>query len=417
MKIAVIGGGVAGVVSSYLLSREHEVSLFESADYLGGHTNTITITQGPDAGIAVDTGFIVCNDKNYPNFHAFLKSLGVGVRWSDMSFSHYCEETGFHYAGTTLNGLFSQRSNIVSAKFYSFLWELYRFCAQARKDIEQGISSQTLGEYLDKHQVSSFLRENYILPMGAAIWSAPLSGILEFPAKSFLHFFRNHGLLSVFDRPKWQTVVGGSSAYIKRFKEVFSGTIYLNRGVASVSRDADGVQIKDIRGEVEAFDKVVFAAHADQTRRLLAEPLGEEEALLDVWNYQHNHTILHTDVSLLPPNSNTWASWNYLRFKDIDGNSPVSVTYDMNRLQGLKAHNRYCVTLNSVKPIKPECVVKEIDYLHPVFDSSAIASQDKLKSLNGKNHSYFCGSYFGYGFHEDAVTSAVEVAKQFGISL
>lgn len=417
MKIAVIGGGVAGIVTSYLLSRKHDVEIFECNNYLGGHTNTIEIESGADKGLAVDTGFIVLNDKNYPNFQKFLKQLEVPIRYSDMSFSFFSEQSGLQYAGTTLNGLFAQRKNILSPQFYKFLLNFTQFCLTAQRDLKEGIADIPLGEYLSAKNTSQYVIDNFLLPMGAAIWSAPLDSILEFPAKSFLHFFKNHGLLSIRDRPKWQTVVGGSHSYVKKFQTVFHGKINLNTKINRVLRKDSSVEIIDSMGHTQTFDKVVFATHADQTLTLLDTPSELEQNLLGTWNYQRNHTVLHTDISLLAPNARAWASWNYTKFNGVDGKSKVAVTYDMNRLQGLRSKNRYCVTLNCTKSIKPETIIKEISYLHPVFNFEAIETQKELGSLNNKNGSYFCGSYFGYGFHEDAVSSALKVAEEFGIYL
>ncbi len=417
MKIAVIGGGVAGIVTSYLLSREHDVEIFESNEYLGGHTNTIEIESGPDKGLSVDTGFIVLNDKNYPNFQKFLQQIEVPVRYSDMSFSFFSEQNGLQYAGTTLNGLFAQRKNIFNPQFHKFLLNLVQFCLRAQRDLKEGISDVTLRKYLSDRNTSAYVINNFLLPMGAAIWSAPLDGILDFPAKTFLHFFKNHGLLSLLDRPKWQTVVGGSYSYVKKFQTIFNGKINLNTKINRVQRSDSSVDIIDFQGNTKTFDKVVFATHADQTLMLLDNPSELEQDLLGAWSYQKNHTVLHTDINLLPPNKRAWASWNYTKFTGINGKSNVSVTYDMNRLQGLSSKNRYCVSLNCSSIIDPKTIIKEISYLHPVFNAQAINTQDKLFTLNNKSNSYFCGSYFGYGFHEDAVSSALKVAEEFGITL
>ena len=426
-RVAVIGGGVAGMVAAYLLDQVCEVSLFEKNDYLGGHTNTIVIPDGPDQGLAVDTGFIVLNDQTYPLFHKFLKRLNVGVRFGDMSFSYYCKKTNFQYAGTTLNGLFAQRRNIVSVDFYSFLWGIARFCLQAKKGLaEDSIGSQTLAEYLKRFAYSETLINRYIVPMGAAIWSMPGEEMLAFPAQAFLRFFDNHGLLSLLNRPKWQTVSGGSHSYVKRFREEFAGEVQLSAGVVGVVRreqevyqDAEigMVEVAFSDGSSREFDHVVIATHADQALKLLQDPSTEEQRLLGFWRYQANKTVLHRDKSLLPPLQKAWASWNYVRAEQSNESDPVSVSYYMNMLQGFKAASPYVVTLNDNGAIRDEYIVKEIDYTHPVFTETSYALQSALPSLNGKRGTYFCGSYFGYGFHEDAVRSAVALGREFGVTL
>lgn len=414
MNVAVIGGGVAGVVASYLISKVANVTIFEANDYLGGHTNTIVV-EGPDAGLAVDTGFIVLNDKNYPLFHRFLGEIGVPVRWSDMSFGFHSEVTGFEYAGTTLNGLFCDRRNVIRPAFYRFLGGIVRCAKRARSRLEDGsLGELTLDQFLLEERVESQVIESYLLPMGAAIWSAPSAKIREFPAQSFFRFFLNHGLLGLRDRPRWQTVVGGSFRYVRRFRELFPGRIELSSPIAGIKRGTDGVVVRRRDGRTESFDRVVIATHADQALRLLDDPSPDETRLLGAWCYEKNRTVLHTDISLLPPSRRAWASWNFREAPADVGESPVLVTYHMNRLQGIRASLDYCVTLNAGERIKRAAVIKEIDYEHPQFDLAALRAQPELPRLNGSRSTYYCGSYFGYGFHEDAVRSAVQVAEGFG---
>lgn len=417
-KIAVIGGGVAGIVTAHLLQKQHEVSLFEQNDYLGGHTHTIEITDGPDAGLAVDTGFIVLNDATYPLFRKFIAQLGVEARVSEMSFGFQCHRTGLVYAGTDLNGLFAQRRNLFSPSFYGFLLEIVRFCKQAQQDLDAGdIAQITLGGYLARGRYSSALIDNYLVPMAGAIWSTPAMQIHDFPAGPFLHFFRNHGLLALRDRPLWRTVVGGSSAYVKAFARGFSGTIHLQQAVHTIRRDPERVQLTLADGSSQNFDQVVIATHADQALRLLQDPSELEQQLLSPWQYQLNQTVLHTDASILPTRKHAWAAWNFTREAREKEDRPVYVTYYMNRLQGLRAKNDYCVTLNRGEAFKPDSVIAEMAYHHPLYSFASMATQSKLPQLNGCKHTYFCGSYFGYGFHEDAVKSGVEVAKAFGLEL
>ena len=418
-KIAVIGGGVAGIVCAYLLQKKYQVTLFEQNDYLGGHTNTIEITYGPDAGLAVDTGFIVLNDATYPLFNKFLARLGVATRVSEMSFGFQCLQTGLVYAGNDLNGLFAQRKNLISPTFYRFLFEIYRFNSTATRDLDaNSIAEITLGEYLQQGKFSAYMINNYLLPMAAAIWSTPTLRAADFPAEAFLRFFKNHGLLAVRNRPQWKTVVGGSFAYVKAFQKNFAGDIHLNAGVKKIFRKADGIQLQFADGRNDNFDKVVIATHADQALRLLGDPNVEEQRLLSPWEYQLNRTVLHTDASLLPQKKSAWAAWNFTRERAEGTDSqPVFVSYYMNRLQGLQAKQDYCVTLNRRESFRPETVIAEFDYQHPQYNFASLATQTELPSLNGQRNSWFCGSYFGYGFHEDAVRSAVSVAKGLGEEL
>lgn len=418
LKIAVVGGGVAGIVSAYLLQQKHKVSLFEQNDYLGGHTNTIEIKDGPDEGLAVDTGFIVLNDKNYPHFERFLQRLDVATRDSDMSFGFQCRQTDLVYAGNSLNGLFAQRRNLVNPKFYRFLLEIGRFCRQAREDLASGMVPQmTLGEYLQRGCYSRFMIDNYLLPMAAAIWSTPTLRAADFPTEAFLRFFKNHGLLTFRDRPQWKTVVGGSFSYVKAFQNCFSGEVSLQAGVKKVYRSPEGVRIEFAEGYSRCFDKVVIATHADQALRLLGDASADEQRLLSPWHYQSNHTVLHTDAGLLPTQQAAWSAWNFTREVNRSDGLPVFVTYYMNRLQGFQSRKHYFVTLNYPYDFRPETVIARFDYQHPQYTFASLTTQPDLPKLNGQQHSWFCGSYFGYGFHEDAVRSAVAVAEDFGVTL
>jgi predicted NAD/FAD-binding protein len=417
-KIAVIGGGVAGIVAAHLLQKQHDVTLFEQNDYLGGHTHTIEITDGPDAGLAVDTGFIVLNDATYPLFRKFLAQLGVEARVSEMSFGFQCQQTGLVYAGTDFNGLFAQRRNLFSPSFYRFLLEIVRFCKQAQQDLDgDDIAQITLGEYLARGRYSSALIDNYLVPMAGAIWSTPAMQIHDFPAGPFLHFFRNHGLLALRDRPLWRTVVGGSHAYVKAFAKNFKGRLHLDSAVRGVHREEGQVRLTFSDDEAQTFDQVVIATHADQAFRLLQDATELEQELLSPWQYQLNQTVLHTDASILPTRKHAWAAWNFTREAKEEEDRPVYVTYYMNRLQGLMAQNDYCVTLNRGEAFKPDTVIAEMAYHHPLYSFESMATQAKLPQLNGCRQTYFCGSYFGYGFHEDAVRSGVDVAKAFGLEL
>jgi len=415
-RIAVIGSGVAGITAAHLLQRVANVKLFEKNNRLGGHTNTIVIEDGPDAGTPVDTGFIVMNDRTYPLLHALLDQLNCPVRFSNMSFGYYSEKNGFYYAGTGLSGLFAQKRNLFRPAHYRFLGEIVSFGKKAIIDLERGLVGEvSIGEYC-RHLNPDTLK-SYIIPMAASIWSATQKDILEFPARTLLQFWRNHGLLSLQNRPRWQTVAGGSHSYLKAFKRSFCGQIALKASIKTIRRTQENVSIIDRDGYAEVFDEVIIATHADEALSLLETPTQEEVDLLGVWRYQPNRTILHTDTTFLPANRKAWASWNYVDRLQNHGESPVPVTYYMNLLQGFHTHDKYCVTLNPDREPEPGTLIREIMYHHPVFTDEAVATQDKLPELNGRNRTWFCGSYFGYGFHEDAVRSSVRIAETFGIHL
>jgi len=415
-RIAVIGGGVSGIVSSYLLQRKHEVTLFEKNNYIGGHTNTITIDDGPDQGTPVDTGFIVLNDKTYPLLNRFLSQLNVAVSKTDMSFSYTDRKTGMQYAGSDFNGLFAERSNLFRPSYWGFLLGILKFNRVTRERLHEGkLSGCTLGEHLQKEGIREKVAKDFVLPMAGAVWSAPDGRIVEFPAETFARFYENHGLLSVKDQPQWYFIPGGSQMYVKAFMKSFTGSIIPKCPVSHVRRTETGVALRLPDGSEEHFDSVVIAAHADDALKLLADPSPEEGRLLSQWKYSPNQTVLHRDISFMPPNSRAWASWNYVRETDAHDEDPVTLTYDMTRLQHLKASERYCVTLNPQKPVSPERVIREISYTHPIYSFEAIETQAELAQLNGKRKTYFCGSYFGYGFHEDAVRAGSNVGALFGI--
>ncbi len=416
LHIAVVGAGVAGIVAAWILQRQHHVTLFEKRNRLGGHTNTIIIPDGPDAGTAVDTGFIVCNDKTYPNFHRFLRQLEVPVRWSDMSFGFWDQESGLQYAGTSLGGLFAQPANAANPAFLRMLWEIRRFSTEVLRDLEQSparLAGVTLGQYLRAGRYSKYMVHNYIVPMGAAIWSTAPGKMLRFPALAFARFFRNHGLLSLKDRPRWQTVVGGSHAYIKAFEKRFTGNTILGARLRSVHREPGGVVLREDGGAERHFDRVVFAVHADQVLPLLADASEDERRLFGPWRYERNHTVLHTDASVLPPNRRAWASWNYTRERGTrPGKGPMSATYHMNRLQGLRTRRQYCVTLNRHESVPEQHVIRELVYTHPLYTRQSIETQEPLRRLSGTGCTGYCGSYLGYGFHEDAVLTAVHLTRR-----
>ncbi|MBB5348669.1 FAD-dependent oxidoreductase [Desulfoprunum benzoelyticum] len=411
---AVIGGGVAGIVAAHLLQKTRRVSLFEAGEYLGGHTHTIAIPDGPDAGTPVDTGFIVFNEATYPHFIRFLAELEVPSRLSEMSFGFHCRQTGFAYAGNDLNGLFAQRTNLFSPRFYRFLLEIARFSKQGLADLQREEQLGSLREYVRRHQYMPFMVDNYLKPMAAAIWSAPTGQILDFPARSFLLFFKNHGLLSLRNRPAWRTVAGGSSSYVKAFTNRFTGSLHLRSPIRKITRTPDGVRLELADRSIEHFDEVVIAVHADQAFSLLADPTPDEKRLLAPWRYEANSTVLHTDISVLPPMRRAWACWNFKRDGNAGPEQPAFVTYSMNLLQGLTTQHQYLVTLNRPSAYDERQVIARMIYHHPVYTERSMATQAALPSLNGVNNTCFCGSYFGYGFHEDAVRSSYQAVARLG---
>lgn len=418
LKIAVLGAGAAGLTAAYLLSARHQVTIFEKNDYAGGHTNTVTIPSGPDEGTPVDTGFIVFNDRNYPQFIRLLARLGIAGQPSDMSFSFTSERHRLTYSSYVPAGLLAQKRNLLRPSFLRMTADILRFNRESTRDLHAGaLGRQTLGAYLEKGRFSGPFMDFYLMPMGAAIWSTPTAEMLDFPAESFLRFFDNHGLLSLKGRPNWMTVPGGSRMYVKAMFSTFKGKLELKSDIGAVYRRPDRVTVALKNGREQDFDCVVIGAHADEALRMLADPSPEESRLLGAWRYTSNHTVLHTDVSAMPWTQKSWASWNYILEDRPGAVLPVSLTYDMNRLQSLKTQERYFVTLNRHAPYDESRVIRRIDYTHPSYTWESLNTQEHLPSLNGVRRTFFCGSYFSYGFHEDAVKSALGVTRFFGLGL
>ncbi|WP_397378619.1 NAD(P)/FAD-dependent oxidoreductase [Pseudomonas sp.] len=415
MKIAIIGSGIAGLTSAYLLNRRHEITVFEASDWIGGHTHTVDVEVNGQQ-YAVDTGFIVFNDWTYPNFIRLLSQLGVGFKDTEMSFSVSDPLTGVEYNGHSLNTLFAQRRNLFSPKFIGMVRDILRFNREALLDLnnQRIAADMTLGDYLKANAYSERFIQHYIVPMGAAIWSMSLADMLGFPLQFFVRFFKNHGLLSVSDRPQWCVIEGGSSSYIAPLTESFREKIRLNCPVTRVERDADGVIVHSNAG-IERFDKVVFACHSDQALGLLAQPSETEQSILGALPYADNDVVLHTDTRLLPKRPMAWASWNYRLGGPVD--QPAAVTYDMNILQGIQSDSTFCVSLNQTAAIDPNKILARFTYAHPQYSLDGMAAQARWQELLGANHSYFCGAYWASGFHEDGVVSALRVAREFGESL
>ncbi|SDT95110.1 Predicted NAD/FAD-binding protein [Pseudomonas pohangensis] len=415
MKIAIIGSGIAGLTSAYLLNRSHDITLFEAEDWVGGHTHTVPVSvEGKQ--YAIDTGFIVFNDWTYPNFIKLMDQLGVASQPTEMSFSVSDPHSGVEYNGNNLNSLFAQRRNLLSPRFWGMLRDILRFNKQVQKDLLGGqIDSEiTLGDYLQQQGYGQRFIEHYIVPMGAAIWSMSLADMLGFPLQFFVRFFRNHGLLSVTNRPQWRVIQGGSSAYIEPLTASFAGCIRRNCPVQRVERQADGVTVISAAGS-EQFDEVVFACHSDQALRLLAAPSLREREILGALRYADNDVVLHTDTRLLPSRKLAWASWNYRLGGPVQ--NPAALTYNMNILQGIEAPQTFCVSLNQTAAIDPARILARYTYAHPQYSLAATAAQQRWNEISGLQHTHFCGAYWASGFHEDGVVSALRVAESFGEQL
>jgi predicted NAD/FAD-binding protein len=410
MKIAVIGTGIAGNIAAWKLAREHDVTVFEAASRIGGHTNTLDVELDGQV-YAVDTGFIVFNGRTYPNFIAMLDELGVAWQDSDMSFSVRHHRTGLEYNGSNLNGLFAQRSNLFRPRFHGMIRDILRFNREAPKLLEPGAADPTLSAYFDQENYSQAFVENFILPMGAAIWSASKAMMQQMPARFLVRFFDNHGMLSVNDRPVWRVIKGGSRSYVDKLVAGHRERIHLNSPVERVQRFPGHVSVKVWGQEPQRFDQVFIASHSDQALNMLADPSPLERQVLGAIRYQPNEAVLHTDASLMPKRRRAWAAWNAHITDQTD--APVAVTYNMNILQGIQAPKQFLVTLNHDAGIRSDRVIERIHYEHPVFTPEAVAAQKQHANVNGIRRTYFCGAYWRYGFHEDGVVSALDALQHF----
>ncbi|MBI1324633.1 NAD(P)-binding protein [bacterium] len=409
MKVAVIGSGISGLYVTNALHGFCDITLFEAEDRAGGHTNTFDVTRNGRTW-SIDTGFIVYNDRTYPNFIALLESLGVVSKPTIMSFSVHDEATGLEYNGHSPDTLFAQRSNLFRPKFHRLLWDIVRFNRLARVVADAPDDGTTVGQFLDTHRFSRAFRELYLLPMGAAIWSCPTGTFGDFPIRFIAEFYRNHGLLDLRDRPQWRVIQGGSRNYVDVMTRGFRDRIRLNSPIASVRRQPGHVEVTPVGGAPEIFDHVIFACHSDQALKILGEnATTTERQILSRFPYSRNVAVLHTDESLLPVRRKAWASWNYRVTGDPA--APASVTYDMNILQGLDSETTFCVTLNDEKRIDPAKVIERFVYHHPIFTSDRAAAQARHHELIGPNRTSFCGAYWRNGFHEDGVVSAQRVVE------
>jgi predicted NAD/FAD-binding protein len=410
MRIAIIGSGISGMVAAYRLCAEHDVTVYEAGAYIGGHTHTVDVDlQG--RRYAVDTGFIVHNDWTYPNFVALLKELNVPWQNSDMSFSVRCEKSGLEYNGTSINSLFAQRLNILRPSFLRMVTDILRFNSQAPALLAVDAPNISLGDYVHEQGYSRFFVENYIVPMAAAVWSSCPADMLRFPARFLVEFFANHGFLNVGNRPTWRVVCGGSREYVKRLTAPFAARIRLNTPVDSLVRLPHQVCLRLKNGTVEHFDQVFIACHSDQALALLGDASPAECEILEAITYQENEALLHTDTSLMPRKRLAWAAWNYHISKEAV--ERVAVTYNMNILQTLNAPEQFLVSLNRSDQIDPRKVLGSYVYHHPVFSAEAVAAQRRHHEINGLRRTYFCGAYWGYGFHEDGVKSAQAALEEF----
>lgn len=418
-KIAIIGSGISGLTCAYLLSRRHEVVVFEANDYIGGHTATIDVTIDGETQ-AIDSGFIVYNDWTYPNFIKLLDILGVKSQATEMSFSVKNQAENMEYNGNNLNSLFAQRRNLLRPKFYCMVRDILRFNALCKQEFASGTvnNNTTLGEFIHNHNFSDSFTYNYLLPMCAAIWSASLDDVKQFPLDFFLRFFNNHGLLNITDRPQWRTLVGGSRQYIAPLTENFKDKIKLNSKVNSVVRQEAGYLLTYKQNVSERFDEVIFACHSDQALAMLPDASIAQQEILSAIPYAPNEVVLHTDTSLLPKRKLAWASWNYL-LKGHKGehSSPVAVTYNMNILQKLDSQHTFCVTLNNTADIDPGKILAKFTYAHPQFSQQGLIAQQRRAEICGHDGLHFCGAYWYNGFHEDGVRSALDVCQRFGEQL
>ena len=410
MRIAVVGTGIAGNIAAYHLNREHDITVFEAESRVGGHSHTHNVEQD-GRHYSIDTGFIVFNDWTYPNFIELLTDLGVEAIDSEMSFSVKCGRTGLEYNGTSLNSLFAQRRNLIRPSFWRMLRDILRFNREAPALLAPDASDVSLGQYMRLNKYSREFIDQYLIPMGAAIWSAAPDTMRQFPARYFVRFFQNHGMLSVDDRPTWRVVRGGSAQYVGKLTAPYRDRIRVNTPIESIRRLPTHVLVKARGREPERFDAVFLACHSNQALRTLTDASSEEREILGAIPYQPNEVVLHTDTSVLPQRRLAWAAWNY-HIPRLP-QERVAVTYNMNILQRLQSRTPFLVTLNMTPAIDPSRIIKRLSYDHPMFTPAGVAAQSRQGEINGINRTYFCGAYWRYGFHEDGVVSALNALDHF----
>ncbi len=413
LQVAVVGSGIAGMGAAWLLDRGHHVTLFEGGAELGGHSNTVTVDDRGRA-LAIDTGFIVYNAPNYPNLVALFDALGVATHASDMSFAASLDDGRFEYAGSDLGGLLAQPSNLLRPRFWHMLIDVMRFYRAAPAVLAGPDADLSLGELLKRHGYSNAFCRDHLLPMAAAIWSASAADIRQYPARAFIQFCMNHGLLQLTDRPQWRTVVGGAREYVRRLRAQLRGTVLTDCAVQAIERMPQGVAVVSADGRARHFDHVVLATHADQALALLKAPSSDERRVLGAFRYARNVAYLHTDASLMPRRRRAWASWNFLEREQLDTDVAPCVTYWMNRLQPLASEQQWFVSLNPTRAPASHATHYSTTYHHPQFDHAALAAQRALWDIQGTQRTWFCGSYWGYGFHEDGLQAGLLVAEQLG---
>jgi predicted NAD/FAD-binding protein len=419
-RIAIIGSGITGLAASWLLHKQYDVTLYEKNSYFGGHTHTHHITEDHN-DLAIDSGFIVYNEKNYPNLVGLFNHLNIETQTTNMSFAFSLNQGELEYAGSGLAGLFAQKGNIIKIKHWRLIREILRFNKIAHQSLDQTSKTDTLNtnlsliDFLSKHNFSDDLKLHYLLPMGAAIWSCPVDVMYQFPAHSFIRFFANHGLIDIKNRPQWRTVVGGSNQYIKKILADIGRQITFKSAAVSVKRMPSKVIVTSQDGEQD-YAQVIFACHADEALELLEKPHAYEIKILSNFKYQENKTYLHTDKNLMPKRKKAWSAWNYLASSEEITPNKMTASYWMNCLQKLNTDNNYFVTLNPFVEPDADKVIREMIYHHPVFDNDAITAQQYLKEIQGLDNTWFCGSYTGYGFHEDALASSVTTCQQLGVT-
>ena len=415
MRIAVVGSGIAGLSAAWLLRERHDVTLYEGDGRLGGHANTVTV-DCDGTPVAVDTGFIVYNERNYPNLVHLFDRLGVATEPSDMSFGVSIDDGRLEYAGS-LRGMLAQPANLASPRYWRMVSDIMRFFTGAARLLRTPGPGPTLGDWLRQEGYGPGFIDDHLLPMAAAIWSCPVATMLAFPARSFVRFFDNHQLLNMVERPRWRTVTGGSQRYVTRLAGGLIGRIRLAAPVTRVMPSEDGVIVATADGGVESYDHVVIATHGDQALRLIADPSPAEAGVLGRFRYQPNTAILHRDTALMPRRRAVWAAWNYQSGRAERSDRRVALTYWMNRLQNLDPARPLFVSMNPIREPEPDKVLARFSYEHPVFDAAAIAAQETLPTIQGRRRMWFCGSYCGWGFHEDGLRSAIAVARSLGASV
>ncbi|MEJ2764876.1 FAD-dependent oxidoreductase [Photobacterium sp. MCCC 1A19761] len=409
MKIAIIGSGISGLTCAWHLHRQHDITVYEANAYIGGHTATVDVSV-PSGDYAIDTGFIVFNDRTYPRFEALLAELGITGLPTEMSFSVQNDEHGLEYNGHNLASMFAQKRNLLNPRFYRFIADILRFNKLAREVDLETAACRTLGAFLQEHRFNAYFAENYILPMGAAIWSSTLSDMRAFPLAFFIRFFRNHGLLDVTNRPQWFVIPGGSREYVRRLVAPFQERVLLSQPIQQIFRQEGRIKIVTGQGS-DIYDQVILACHSDQALALLADASEAEQQVLGAMTYQDNEVVLHTDTRLLPNSKAAWAAWNYhLGASDANRDHQLaSLTYNMNILQRLSAPETFCVSLNQTGQIAEEKILRRFTYAHPVFTTASMLAQQSRDTINGRRGTWFCGAYWYNGFHEDGVRSALDV--------